>query len=219
MVLLTVPDRDLRYSLSQRKTEQKHDARDARAAMRALTGAERPADLSNRHGAAEDARKNMNILALDPALKTAAAHHPSGLVEVWTLASHPAQHRGVTLGVLRDMIHRVNDEHGPLELIAFEDAARGSHAYATRESHSQLAGVIILTAGDLGIPYTAINPSAIKKFATGNGRADKAQMMAACWTQLGIEPYDDNAADALWILEMAKNLHQTSLQNGLRCGD
>ncbi|MER2263524.1 crossover junction endodeoxyribonuclease RuvC [Methylobacterium oxalidis] len=38
--------------------------------------------------------------------------------------------------------------------------------------------------------------TSLKKFFTGNGRAEKADMMAAC-RRLGWNPKDDNAADAL----------------------
>ena len=44
----------------------------------------------------------------------------------------------------------------------------------------------------------------MKKFATGKGNADKGQMIEACQEKLNIQTNDDNEADALWILEWAK---------------
>lgn len=74
----------------------------------------------------------MNILALDPASLTGAAHYPSGMVSIWDLRMRPGQHRGITLGLMRDMILYVNAEYGPLDIIAFEDAARASHNYSAK---------------------------------------------------------------------------------------
>ncbi len=50
----------------------------------------------------------------------------------------------------------------------------------------------------LGIPVAEINPGTLKKFATGNGRADKAQVIAAMralWPYAAVR--NDNEADAL----------------------
>lgn len=52
------------------------------------------------------------------------------------------------------------------------------------------------------IPVTGIANGTIKKWATGNGHADKAQMIAAV-KQFGFEPQDHNSADALALLALA----------------
>ena len=41
-----------------------------------------------------------------------------------------------------------------------------------------------------------VNSATLKKWATGDGHATKAQMIAACKYKYGIVPVDDNAADA-----------------------
>lgn len=54
---------------------------------------------------------------------------------------------------------------------------------------------------ELGPPYT-VNAMTLKKYATGNGRADKEDMVAAAKArQWRIDSHDE--ADALWILEYA----------------
>jgi|GEM_PF-5559580 len=45
------------------------------------------------------------------------------------------------------------------------------------------------------------NPTALKKFATGNGRAKKPQMIRAAATLLGVNTTDDNIADACFVLD------------------
>ena len=46
------------------------------------------------------------------------------------------------------------------------------------------------------------NNATVKKHATGSGRADKKQMVAAARAR-GWNPQDDNEADALWLLDYA----------------
>ena len=48
------------------------------------------------------------------------------------------------------------------------------------------------------ITVRSANPSQLKKFATGNGRADKPMMVAAA-RRRGWKVTDDNQADAAWV--------------------
>jgi len=48
------------------------------------------------------------------------------------------------------------------------------------------------------IAVRSANPSQLKKFATGNGRADKPMMIDAA-RRRGWKVRDDNAADACWV--------------------
>jgi len=143
-----------------------------------------------------------HILALDPAKVTGAAHS-SGYLDVWRIGQHESEHRGKQFARMRRNIHDIARTLG-IDFIAFEDAAAGSHKWNTQRFHNQLAGIVILCAAELEVPFRTYKPNTIKKFATGNGRADKSQMIASAQQQLGINPPDDNAADALWILELAK---------------
>ncbi len=57
----------------------------------------------------------------------------------------------------------------------------------------------------LRIRCESVQPNVLKKFATGNGRAEKAEMIRfAQALKKGVT--DDNEADALWLLEYAKSL-------------
>lgn len=85
--------------------------------------------------------------------------------------------------------------------VSFEEVRRhlgvdAAHAYGGYLSH--------LTAfcdnQEEPIPYEGTPVAAIKKRATGNGAATKDMMVEACRAKLGIEPADDNEADALWLL-------------------
>jgi len=56
----------------------------------------------------------------------------------------------------------------------------------------------------LNIEHQSIHTGTLKKFATGSGGANKADMVEAAQTKLGYEGADDNEVDALWALHWLK---------------
>lgn len=144
----------------------------------------------------------MNILGIDPANRLGAAHS-DGYRDVIELARGGDVHPGQRLIRFSNWLEETLDAH-KTELIAAEDASFGSHNPAIQAMHNQLLGVLLLVAAEYGIEVKLFFPGTIKAFATGNGRADKSQMVWACKTHFGIEPRDDNEADAIFILELAK---------------
>ncbi|NDW11002.1 crossover junction endodeoxyribonuclease RuvC [Dysgonomonas sp. 520] len=62
---------------------------------------------------------------------------------------------------------------------------------------SQFHGILFLICDELSLPEPyPINVATLKKWATGNGRADKAMMIQACKNNYRFETADDNTADA-----------------------
>lgn len=51
---------------------------------------------------------------------------------------------------------------------------------------------------EAGIPYATIPPTSLKKYATGNGAADKTAMALAAFKRAEMEFKDDNQCDAWW---------------------
>lgn len=74
-----------------------------------------------------------------------------------------------------------------------------------------LGSIAELVARDRDIPIFEKAPKAIKKFATGNGNANKPMMVAAAKAR-GWHVVDDNHADALWLLDFT--LHFYAEQRG-----
>ena len=75
----------------------------------------------------------------------------------------------------------------------------GSHA---AHVYGGLIGILMHVAEQMEIPTSKIGVSALKKHATGNGRATKDMMMRSAellWP--GVHPADDNEADALCLLD------------------
>jgi Holliday junction resolvasome RuvABC endonuclease subunit len=106
----------------------------------------------------------------------------------------------------RDLLH-VTLRACACDLIAYEDAAFGSPNPSTQAMHNELRGIIKLVAAEAGGKATVgYTPTAIKKFATGDGRAKKPAMIAAYARHYPQQQIiDDNHADALWLLRFAEH--------------
>lgn len=85
-----------------------------------------------------------------------------------------------------------------LEGYAFSKGASG-HAHGIGE----LGGIMRLAWWRSGVPFVEVNPSALKKYATGKGNAPKESVLAAAIRRLDYGGDDHNDADALWLLTMA----------------
>jgi len=149
----------------------------------------------------------MTLLALDPANNLGYARPlPDGGVDYGSvdLTKRAAQLRCSVLAALREWLREQIKTHGVTE-IHCEDSAQGSHRHNIIVHHARKWAVIDLTCELAGVKRVYYNPTKIKLHATGSGRADKEQMMAACRTLYGIDVSgDDDAADAIHILKMAE---------------
>ena len=52
-------------------------------------------------------------------------------------------------------------------------------------------------------PFACFSPTTIKKYATGNGRAQKKEMIACLFEEYGLEFRTDDEVDSYWIGELA----------------
>lgn len=76
----------------------------------------------------------------------------------------------------------------------------------TTEVHNNLAGRVQEHCATLGYEYQAVHTATLKKWTTGNGRADKRAMAEAAlgrWHAEVASPLDDNQIDALALLHYA----------------
>ena len=95
---------------------------------------------------------------------------------------------------LIDFIQR----NGIRQIVA-EDVSVNNHFTDTRKL-SEFRGILFEICETLDLPEPVfINPMTVKKFATGDGHADKKKMMEFCRKRWQIEPGDDNEADAIHI--------------------
>lgn len=101
----------------------------------------------------------------------------------------------------------------PADLVVVE-----GYSYASaNQAHQvgELGGVIRVALHEAGIPFVDVAPAALKKYATGNGGAGKAEVLAAAIRRLGYSGHDDNEADALWLRSMALDWYRAGPGVGL----
>jgi crossover junction endodeoxyribonuclease RuvC len=91
------------------------------------------------------------------------------------------------------------DLHRP-EAVAVEELYFGANA-RTAFAVGQARGVVLLAAGQRGLPARSYTPQQVKGAVCGHGRADKAQVsrMVARLLALSAPPGSDHAADALAV--------------------
>ena len=152
------------------------------------------------------------ILALDLGTRTGWALAEGGRVESGAQVFDVKRGESPGMRFLRlsrwlEEIARVDHEHphGVLELVVYE-AAHHRGGAATAVGVGMSSHVLAFCARH-GIEHQPVHTATIKKFATGNGRGDKAAMIAAVqrrgWAAHVVEPLDDNHADALALLHYA----------------
>jgi crossover junction endodeoxyribonuclease RuvC len=91
------------------------------------------------------------------------------------------------------------DEYGA-EALAIEELYFGANV-RTAFAVGQARGVVLLAAGQRGVPSRAYTPQQVKGAVCGSGRADKGQVarMVARLLGLAAPPTPDHAADALAV--------------------
>jgi len=91
------------------------------------------------------------------------------------------------------------DEHAP-DAVAIEELYFGANA-RTAFAVGQARGVVLLAAGQRGIPTRSYTPQQVKGAVCGSGRADKDQVARMVAQLLGLSklPHPDHASDALAV--------------------
>jgi crossover junction endodeoxyribonuclease RuvC len=91
------------------------------------------------------------------------------------------------------------DRHQP-ECVAVEELYFGTNA-RTAFAVGQARGVILLAAGQRGLPARSYTPQQVKGAVCGHGRAGKEQVLRMVTRLLGLSepPATDHAADALAV--------------------
>lgn len=143
----------------------------------------------------------VKILALDTATHCGYAISRE-LYGTWNLTPRRDESIGMRLIKFRSKLQEIiASEH--INLVVFERP--GGRFAGAIIVHSELQGQIKVVCEDMKVSYRGYSSKEIKLFATGKGGAKKAAMIQAAKDKLGYPGNDDNEADALWLLELAKN--------------
>lgn len=153
---------------------------------------------------ASDNISREQVLALDVATKTGYySPHENG---TWNFTESKRRNGNKMHGAFRVMLVAFIRRYGIRRIVA-EDVAVNRHFYDLRRL-AELRGILLEVCDELDLPEPEfVNPATLKKFATGDGRATKEQMIRACREKYRYEPPDDNAADAchLWHYYIRKH--------------
>lgn len=103
------------------------------------------------------------------------------------------------LARIHTRVSELIEEHEP-EALALEELFFGQNAHSAF-AVGQARGVMLLAAGQAGIPCFSYTPQAVKQAVCGSGRAQKAQVQRMVGALLGLPqpPEPDHAADALAV--------------------
>lgn len=93
---------------------------------------------------------------------------------------------------------------GQFDVVIFEDVTFSTTTYQTQLWSALRSAVWLCATGGI---FECVPVGTLKKFATGNGHADKAAMSAALkkfHPDIWDGSYDDNGIDALWLWQYAQ---------------
>ena len=146
----------------------------------------------------------MTILALDLGTTMGWAANPNGIIASGTITFRPGRFESSGMRYIRFVaeIKELLAKTGA-KIVYFEEIRRhlgvdAAHIYGGFLAHLQA------TCIEAGVEYCGVPVGTIKAHATGKGNANKDAMIAAARAR-GWTPTDDNEADALWILDWARN--------------
>ncbi len=145
----------------------------------------------------------MKILAIDQASNCGWAISKD-IFGCWDLTTRKDESSGMKMIRFRSKLKEIVQAEG-IELIIYERVA-GFHKSAIIHA-SKMVAIIETFCEENKIAYAAYSATEIKKFATGKGNANKEAMITAAAKLYAYTGNNDNEADALHILHLAKSQH------------
>jgi crossover junction endodeoxyribonuclease RuvC len=145
------------------------------------------------------------VLGIDPGLGNTgygvvARHHGRLVALDGGVIDTPARTEAARrLARIHDGVAGLIDEHRP-DALAVEDLYFGANV-ASALAVGQARGVVLLAAGQRGVPCASYTPQQVKGAVCGSGRAakDQVQRMVQSLLSLADLPRPDHAADALAV--------------------
>ncbi len=166
-----------------------------------LFGASQTVDANPFKQVSSKATQDFNMLALDVATKTGWATY--GHSGTWNFTPKAKDDKSIRLALIRSNVSTII-ESMKLKVVVYEMPMIYRSKKRTPNFISfEMLGVVKLVCLDKGIKMRGFQAAKIKKFATGNGAAAKPDMEKFCKLRYGIDPVDDNHADALHLYHYA----------------
>jgi crossover junction endodeoxyribonuclease RuvC len=145
------------------------------------------------------------VLGIDPGLANTGygvvAQHNGRLMALdgGVVETAPGADAAARLAAVFVRVGTLMDEYRP-DALALEDVYFGANARSAF-AVGQARGVVMLAAGQRGIPCSSYTPQQVKGAVCGSGRAPKDQVQRMVQTLLALPalPRPDHAADALAV--------------------
>jgi Holliday junction resolvasome RuvABC endonuclease subunit len=141
-------------------------------------------------------REAMSVMGLDLSLTAPGmvADRVLGTLVSETLRTDPRRGDKRYCDIRDWLVYYAHDI--PYSLAVIEAVPPYDHASSGLE---RVHGIAREVLARYDIPFAYVNVTALKAFATGNGRADKSEVMDYAEAETGKRPADDNQADG-WVL-------------------
>lgn len=138
------------------------------------------------------------ILAVDIATQTGYySVHESG---AWNFYESKVRNDNKSHKAFRDTLIDFITKHGIRQVVA-EDLNVNNY-FTDMRRLAEFRGILLEVCDTLDLPEPVfLNVGSIKKFATGNGRATKLDMINACVAKYNYRPRTDDEADAFWVFK------------------
>lgn len=145
--------------------------------------------------------KTKNVLSLDPATHCGYHYIYDSGTKYFPNTSKAPKKLGEHYGQMknfREWLMSIITSHD-IRVVVSEDLDGGCKSWVTARKLASFHGVIQEVCETCNIPLHYINQKSIKRWATGNGNADKKLMIDYCRKKWKLEPVDDNEADAIHL--------------------
>lgn len=141
---------------------------------------------------------NRGLMALDIATVTGfCTCTTSG---IWNLTPKKDESKGMRLIRFKAKLKEVCQAEG-IKVIAFEMPA--IQKKFPNFVGMEMMGVLKLFCAENEIEHKGYPPATLQKFATGKGKGNKPLMIQTCKEKYGVDPEDDNEADAVHLYHLA----------------
>jgi Holliday junction resolvasome RuvABC endonuclease subunit len=119
----------------------------------------------------------------------------------WDFNTRKDESAGMKMIRFKSKLREVIQLEG-INIVVYERVA-GQHANSIIHA-AKMVAMIEIYCEEIGINYRAYSAGEIKRFATGNGNANKQKMIDSAKQKYGYVGKNDNEADAIHLYHLAK---------------
>jgi crossover junction endodeoxyribonuclease RuvC len=123
---------------------------------------------------------------------------PAQLIDYGSIIPNKKFSHSEKLKFIYDSISQILEKYPSITIVALEDQHFRNNAN-TLKLLARISGVAMLAAEQHGCEIALYPAATVKKGFTGNGKAEKEDMISAVLVKFGLELTDDNIADAIGV--------------------